>query len=132
MDTMPVLDSLRHASSLLRNADSELFRPEEDSVTLCACHSIKTATAGYLKSFLAENEASNSSNSLEVLLSECLKLDSAFNIVDISCFLCKTEEGGETYCLEPKNVSECLTQAKSIEGIVLDSLKISRADLITG
>jgi len=129
MDTNPVLYSLRNASSLLRNADRELLRPEEDSVMLCACQCTKNAVIGFLKSFLAENRVDNSSNSIEKLLAECRRLEPAFNSIQLNCFSCRTEEATDCYCLDVNKVSECFTQAKSVEEFVLAGLKISREDL---
>jgi hypothetical protein len=129
MNTNPVLNSLRNASSLLRDADRELLRPEEDSVILCACQSTKNAVKGFLKTFLAENQVDNSSNSLEKLLEECRRLEPAFNNIQLNCFDCKTEEATDCYCLDINTVSKCFTEAKSVEEFVLAGLKISREDL---
>ena len=129
MKTNPVFHSLRNASSLLRDADKELLRPEEDSVMLCACQSTKNAVKGFLRSFLAVNLVDNSSNSLEKLLEECCRLEPAFNNIQLNCFDCRTEEATDCYCLDRNTVSKCFIEAKSVEELVLAGLKISSEDL---
>lgn len=132
MNTNPILDSLRNASSLLRIANNELYRPSEDSVTLCACQSTKNAVVKFLESYLIEKKVKNiSQNSLEELLSQCCNVDSGFKSIDISCFGCKTQDGNceEGYCLEVNKVSQCFAKAKVVEEFVLAKLKVNPKDL---
>lgn len=132
MNTNTTLDALRNASSLLRIANKELYRPSEDAVTLCACHSTKNAVIEFLKSYLTEKKVKSFSNySLENLLSECTKVDSGFRNIDISCFGCKTQDENclVSYCLEVNKVSECFAKAKVVEEFVLAKLKVNPKDL---
>jgi|ERR1035437_3302745 hypothetical protein len=132
MNTNPILDSLHNASSLLRIANNELYRPSEDSVTLCACQSTKNAVMGFLQSYLTEKKVQSiSKNSLESLLAECCKVDPGFRSIDISCFGCKTHDENCTgdYCLDTKKVSECFAKAKVVEEFVLAKLKVNPKDL---
>src|ERR1035437_3267766 len=118
MNTNPIMNSLRSASSLLRVADKELYRPSEDSVTICACQSTKNAVTTFLESYLTEKKVKSFSRStLENLLAECCKVDHGFKSIDISCFGCKTHDkncAGD-YCLDVKKVSECFARAKVVE-----------------
>ena len=132
MNTNPTLDSLRNASSLLRIANKELYRPSEDSVTLCACQSTKHAVVVFLQSYLSEKKVKNILlNSLENLLDECCKVDAGFKSIDISCFGCKTQDENrlESYCLEVNKVNECFSKAKVVEEFVLAKLKVNPKDL---
>jgi|ERR1039458_1957412 hypothetical protein len=132
MNTNSIHDSLRNASSLLRVANKELYRPKEDSVTLSACQSTKNAVMKFLESYLTEKKVKNFSKStLENLLAECCKVDPGFKSIDISCFGCKTYDENciADYCLEVKKVSECFAKAKVVEEFVLAKLKINPKDL---
>ncbi|MBI4945654.1 MAG: hypothetical protein HY840_04550 [Bacteroidetes bacterium] len=132
MNTNPILDSLRNASSLLRIANNELYRPSEDTVLLCTCQSTKNAVIEFLKSYLLEKKVKSiSKNSLENLLAECCKVDSGFKSIDIACFGCKTQEENcvGSYCLETSKVSECFAKAKVVEEFVLAKLKVHPKDL---
>jgi hypothetical protein len=132
MNTQPILHSLRNASSLLRIANNELYRPSEDTVTLCACQSTKNAVIEFLRSYLTEKKVKSiSKNSLENLLSECCKADAGFKSIDISCFGCKAEDEScsGAYCLDVKKVSECFAKAKVVEEFVLAKLKVNPKDL---
>jgi hypothetical protein len=131
MITIPVLNSLRHASALLANADTELLRPEEDSVMLCACYSTKTAARDYLKCFLADKKANHASNSLETLLAECRRLEPAFEGIHLSAFNCRSDKLCDGYCLDAETVSSCFAQAKIVEAFVLENLKVSKEDLLS-
>lgn len=132
MNTNSILHSLRSAASLLRVANQELYRPNKDSVTLCACQSTKNAVIKYFESYLSEKKIKNiSNNSIEHLLAECCKVDKGFKSIDISCFGCKTHDENCThsYCLDVKKVTECFDRAKVVEEFVLAKLKVNPKDL---
>jgi hypothetical protein len=129
MDTNPLLFSLRNASYLLKTADNELMRPEEDTVLLCGCHSTKNAVTEFLKIFLEENGVDNTSGSMENLMIRSRHLAPEFCDIDISCFDCKVDYEPGCYCLDQDKVRECYAKAKSIEKIVLANLDVAEEEL---
>ena len=129
METNSVLSTMRNASTLLKNVDNELYRPKDDSVTLCTCQLTKNAVMGFLKSYLAQHKVEPYSSSLENLLSECYRIDRSFNNIQLSSFDCEGDDTGGGYCLDGNKVSECFSQAKLIEAFVLSKMKISKEEL---
>jgi hypothetical protein len=122
-----VLDLLNDASAMLQIASDELSRPGDDVVTVGACQCIRNSVVGFLRSYLLEKKSLfKFHNSLEKLLLECIMLDSTFSSIDISCFLCKTEDGdcSHIYCLTHHRVHECFECAKMIKEFVLSKLNL--------
>lgn len=127
-----VLNSLRNPSLLLRAANEELNRPEEDVVTLAACECTRNSVIEFLGSYLTEKKILTiSQESIGTLLTRCCKEDAAFKSIDISCFSCKALDkdciGG--YCLDVKKIKECFESAKVVEEFVLAKLKVNPKNL---
>lgn len=129
METNAILYALRDASNLLNEANSELFRPENDSVMLCACQSIKKAVKKILRTYLAENNVESSTESIEGLLNECRHLNPTFNSVQLSSFECRSHDHCDSYCLDENKVRSCFTQAKLLEEFVLERMNISMEEV---
>lgn len=110
---------------MLRIASDELSRPGDDVVTMGACQCIRNSAVGFLRSYLLEKKSLfKFHNSIEKLLIDCIKLDPEFTSIDISCFICKTEDGdcAHIYCLAHHRVQECFERTKMIKEFVLSKL----------
>jgi hypothetical protein len=128
MKNNSVLALLQDSSAMLEIAAHELERPDEDIVTIGACQCTRNSVIGFLRSYLLEKKSLlKFHNSLEKLLSECAMVDPSFNNIDISCFVCKTEDGdcSGAYCLAQHKVLECYKRAQMIKEFVLAKLNLN-------
>ena len=126
-----VRQSVEHAMQSFRIAENELNRPNEDAVTLCACHTTRNSVNKFLHSYLLSQSADTIEKHLDDLLSQCSKLDSRFDAIDLSCFKCGTSDKDEcehTYCLSVEKVSECFNQATAVKQLVMEKLQLSERD----
>ena len=128
MKNNTVLDLLQDSSAMLQIAAGELERPNEDVVALSACQCTRNSVIGFLRSYLLEKKSLfKFHNSLETLLAECAMIDPAFRNIDISCFICKAEDGDCSggYCLAHHKVHECYERAQIIKEFVLSKLNLN-------
>lgn len=122
---------LENALQSFRIAENELNRPNEDAVTICACHNTRNSVNGFLHSYLLSKSGDNPEKHLDDLLKQCSKVDSQFTKIDLSCFKCGTSDTNECdsqYCLSVEKVDECFNQAKAVKELVLEKLKLSEKD----
>jgi len=122
MMTPEVISSLKKAYVDLLNAEHELNRPEEDVVTLSACHNIRHSMRQMLNEYLkAHDLPTNAQGSLSALLEASSEVNDAFGRVDVSDIECKgmgaTQCDGK-YCLAIENVDCCLKAANQVKDIV--------------
>jgi hypothetical protein len=128
-----ILESLRSGWRSLRMSEKELQRPVEDTVTFCACTGSRNAVTDFLKSYLiARSIRFEEEASMEELMTQCVKLDSEFNLIDLSCFACGSVRGQELerhYCLGLGNVSDCCDRAGRIGDLVMEKLDVEHREL---
>ena len=133
MITNETRNSIKQVLHQLNHVEQELNRPHEDVVSLTVCMGARKSISELMNIFLQSNSISNHQHkSLEILLDECKKVDSAFSNIDLSKIVCKemnTSECDGKYCLDPKNVSECFVVANQLKRIVLNKLAISESEL---
>ena len=131
--TKQIPKSLQKAFQSYRLAENEMSRPAEDAVVFCACSSMRNSINIFLLSFLASKSVQIAGEKkFNDLLQYCKKLDPQFKAIDLSCFVCKNNDGGncnEHYCLSPDKVSECFTQTKMVKNLVLAKMEISEKEL---
>ncbi|MCX6312451.1 MAG: hypothetical protein NT084_12540, partial [Bacteroidetes bacterium] len=103
-------------------AINELMRPKEDVVLLSACHSVKKSIRGYLTGFLETNKVTFSpEESIESLMSRCLKEDANFVQFDMNTVKCKCDDGdciGKSYCLSMEQVKNCISIVSDLGNFV--------------
>ena len=123
--------SIERALHSFRIAENEFNRPHEDTVTLCTCYYTRNSIDEFLRAFLFEKSAvTDFTLKSEQLLNECLKLDSQFRKIDLSCFACNcAEEAREQhYCLAAEKVKECFQTAQAVKELVMSGLNIAESD----
>ena len=124
--------SIRNAFQLLRIAENELVRPQEDAVLFCSCQSTRNSASGFLKAYLLSHSYDKFQNdSLSELLNQCAKIDPHFKAIDLSCFDCRTEHADvcdEKYCLSLEKVNKCFERTNVIRELVMAKLKLSQKD----
>ena len=132
--TNEIRNSLKEVLAQLHHVEHELNRPHEDVVTLTVCNSAHKSITELMNIFLLINSITNNDKkSLETLLDECKKFDAQFSTIDLSKIVCKelnTDEFNGKYCLDTKNVSDCVVVANKLKEIVLNKLTISESELV--
>ena len=134
MITNEIRNSLKNVLSQITLVEHELNRPHEDVVALTVCLGARKTISELMNIYLLSNSvASNVNKSLDALLNECKKIDAQFEQIDLSKIVCKemnTTECDGKYCLDPKNVSDCVIVANKLKAIVLNKLAISESELV--
>ena len=132
--TNEIHTSLKNVLSQISLVEQELNRPHEDVVALTVCLGARKTISELMNIYLLSNSIANNENkSLDNLLNECKKIDTQFEQIDLSKIVCKemnTTECDGKYCLDPKNVSDCVVVANKLKTIVLNKLAISESELV--
>jgi hypothetical protein len=122
MDKELVYRSFETAVRDLRIAEDELFRPDEDAVTMCACNCTRNALNGFLKTFLlSRNVAIQNGMSSDELLACCALNDQRFIAVNLAAFACRHQ--ASSYCLSIEKVNNCYQTTCLVKDIVLSELE---------
>lgn len=100
----------------LRDANTELFRPEEDIVSFLVCKNAQFAMENYLKGYLLKNGADISNcTTINALYTECVRINSRFEKVNLEGFTCQTEHSEGRSCSQVSKVSNCFTIANNLD-----------------
>jgi hypothetical protein len=134
MVSQSILSLLNEANTKLTFAETELLRPDEDTIAFAVCHASKDAIAKLLAGMLAFDyshktvEGSpdiklNQYNQLGInsLMEECIKLDNNFSSIDISqidCHALGKHDQQNAYCLSLSKVHDCAVIGRQIEKLV--------------
>lgn len=104
------------AVNKLKEANEELFRPEEDVISYSVCKNSQFAIENYLKGYLQQRNVDTTSfTTIEILFDECVKVNPEFKKIDLSDFQCKSHKIDSTYCNDVKKVSNCFDVADSLD-----------------
>lgn len=107
------------ADQLLRAADMEINRAEEDAVTHLICHNSRQSIVNYLKGYLLLRGAEPIEPvTMAGLLKQCSKIDTRFKDLDFSQIQCRFESQDKDYCLDLETVGECFRIARKTEELV--------------
>ncbi len=99
----------------VNEANNELFRPEEDVVSVLVCKKAQRATENFLRGFLLNNGVEpNVQNTLEDLYNQCKKLNSNFNKVSLTSFDCLSDKLDSKTCTELTKVNSCFSTATNL------------------
>lgn len=132
--TTQINQALKNAFELFQQAESELNRPKEDAVTICACNCTRDAVRGLMHSFLLANSVNVPQNeSLSELLTQCTKYETQFERINLSCFKCKNEKPDSSktsYCLPYENVDKCFQIAQTMRDIIINNLSLSENNFV--
>jgi hypothetical protein len=134
MITADIRHSLTQVLSQLNYVEHELNRPHEDVVALIVCLGARKTISELMNIYLMSNSVNdNHQKNLGALLNECKKFDAEFETIDLSKIVCNemnTAECEGKYCLDPKNVNDCMIVANKLKAIVLNKLAISESELV--
>ena len=100
----------------LNEANEELFRPEEDIVSMVVCKNSQFAVENYLKGFLLQNGVDPSNfKTIDSLYEKCKSINKNFEKVNLSDFECKSHKLDSRYCNDISKVSSCFDIADSLD-----------------
>ncbi len=103
----------------LNVANQELFRPEEDIVSILVCRNAQFAIENFLKGFLVQNDVDVSEyKTIDSLYEQCLQINEKFENVDLSSFNCTSHELDSNYCDEVTKVSNCYKIADKLDSFL--------------
>lgn len=99
----------------LKEANQELYKPEEDVVSYLVCQKAQHAIENYLKGYLLKNGIDHSKfDSIEGMYHECVKLNKEFKKVDLNNF---TRNYIETDMAYSNNINEVIHCYKLADGL---------------
>ena len=110
---------LKQADHLLYSANKEIKTSQDAIVTYQACNDSRESIRKYLTSFLMKNGVEpNAPVTLAGLLDQCKAIDKKFELIDMSCILCRHDSEYDDFCLTVEKVNPCLEVAKQTQKIV--------------
>ncbi|PCI00043.1 MAG: hypothetical protein COB81_09660 [Flavobacteriaceae bacterium] len=103
----------------LKQANEELFKPEEDIVAYSVCKNSQFSLDNLLRGFLLSNKIDPSQDdSIESLLKKCIKIDAKFEKIDIGMITCSGHKIDSRYCTGVKTVLACFDAADSVDTLL--------------
>lgn len=133
MVTNEIKTSLKKAITSLEIAEYEFNRPQEDMVALSVCFTARESMNTLMRLFLLSKSVNhNEGKSLSNLLNQCKKLDQQFSSINLSKIYCNDlnhRECEDKYCMATENVTNCITVAKQLKALVLNTLELTESEL---
>jgi len=110
---------LKEGVKKLKQANEELFKPEEDIVAYSVCKNAQFSLDNLLRGFLLSNKIEPSQDdSVESMLKKCIEIDAKFKKIDIGMVACKGHKIDSRYCTELKTVTACFDAADSVDTLL--------------
>ena len=102
-----------------RRADREMYKPEEDIVSLVVCRGTLGSIENYLKGFLALRgfETRNDEN-VGDLMERCRMLDKKFNSIRIEAIDCRNQTDSDLHCEEIEKLGACYQVADQLDTLM--------------
>ncbi len=100
----------------MKEANRELYRPEEDVVSFLVCKNAQMAVQNYLRGYLLRSGIeTKKEDTLDDLYSQCVNLNKNFHQVDLKGFNCQYENMKAKYCNGVEKVSRCFEIANRLD-----------------
>ena len=116
----------KEAIEKLKEANMELYRPEEDIVPYLVCKNAQYAIKNYLSGFLLQNGVDTSEyNTFDCLYAQCVSINDKSKKVNLSEFNCTSQSISTEYCNEVSRVSSCFNIADSLDSFLRQEKIIS-------
>lgn len=108
------------ASKDIREANQELYKPEEDVVSFVVCKNSLGAIENYLKGYLASRGFNTSSDeTIGALMDRCRMLDKNFQSIKVEAIDCRNTKEDNLHCDEISKFSACYNVADQLENLLL-------------
>jgi len=102
-----------------RQADREMYKPEEDIVSLVVCRSTLGSIENYLRGFLTlRGFETNDDETLGHLMKRCRMLDKKFNSIRIEEIDCRNEKDPDLHCEEIEKLGACYQVADRLDSLM--------------
>jgi HEPN domain-containing protein len=116
----------KEAISKMKQASSELYRPEEDVVSYLVCKNAQSAIESFLKGYLIKNGIETEENeTIDEMYARCKKINSRFEKVNLMGFNCQSHDLSSRYCEGAEKVSRCFDIADSLDSFLREEKIIS-------
>jgi len=110
---------LKEGVKKLKQANEELFKPEEDIVAYSVCKNAQFAMDNLLRGFLLSNKVEpTQEDTIDSMLKMCAKIDDRFKKVDVKMIACKGHKIDSRYCSGLKTVTACFDAADSLDTLL--------------
>lgn len=110
---------LSEGSKKLHAADQELFKPEEDVVSLVICRSTIGSIENYLKGFLTLRGFDiEEDQTLSDLMERCRMLDPKFQSIKIEEIDCRNVQDPDLHCEEIEKFGACYEVANQLDTLL--------------
>ncbi|MBT8280851.1 MAG: HEPN domain-containing protein [Muriicola sp.] len=104
------------AISKMKEANQELYRPEEDVVSFVVCKNAQVAVQNFLRGYLLRSGIeTKKEDTIDSLYNQCRELNKRFEDVNLSGFNCQYENKDSRYCSGVEKVSRCFDIADSLD-----------------
>ncbi len=114
------------AISKMKQASTELYRPEEDVVSFLVCKNAQSAIQNFLKGYLSKNGIETEENeTIDDLYGRCLEINGRFEKVNLAGFNCQSHDLSSRYCEGAEKVSRCFDIANSLDTFLREEKIIS-------
>lgn len=112
-------DYISKGSQKLHEADQELYKPEEDVVSLVICRSTKDSIENYLKGYLTLRGFDIvDGQTLGDLMERCRMLDSKFRSINIEEIDCRNVKNPDLHCQEIEKFGACYEVADKLDTLL--------------
>ena len=100
-------------------ADREMYKPEEDIVSLVVCRSTLGSIENYLKGFLAlRGFETREDERIGDLMERCRMLDNKFNSIRIEEIDCRNQKDPDLHCEEIEKLGACYQVADQLDTLM--------------
>ncbi len=104
------------AVAKMKEANRELYRPEEDVVSFLVCKNAQMAVQNYLRGYLLRSGIeTKKEDSLDSLYDQCIELNRNFKEVNLTGFNCQADDMKSRYCAGVEKVSRCFEIANRLD-----------------
>jgi len=116
----------KEAISKMKQASSELYRPEEDVVSYLVCKNAQSAIESFLKGYLIKNGLETEENeTIDEMYARCKKINQRFENVNLAGFNCQSHDLSSRYWEGAEKVSRCFDIADSLDSFLREEKVIS-------
>jgi hypothetical protein len=103
----------------LHQADREMYKPEEDIVSLVVCRSTLGSIENYLKGFLAlRGFETREDECIGDLMERCRMLDKKFKTIRIEEIDCRNQKDPNLHCEEIEKLGACHQVADQLDTLM--------------
>ena len=126
--------AMKNTFAELRRLEDELYRPQEDVVTLFICFHVRRTILEMMQHYLSSQKVEYSSgSSLDDLIALCSNHDPEFGNIDITSIHCR-EHDDPNYvtesCSASGHVEACVVIANDMKSVILGKLNLPEHELI--